>query len=307
MQRVLPSDEISRTTPQPIPRLRLPDRASIFSARAARLGELATGHALGDYLRLMQAVVEAQHALLAEMPILMANTEGFTQAAAHRMPILPVADHRAHGEWRAALFQLHDRLAQHSDMPGGVLALLDPLQRMPGAQLDAQADALLTMRVEQVDIALAPFLMAALQICWTGMASALDITAVPQLDVPGVCPVCGSLPVASIVRSGKPWEGFRYLHCALCATEWHMVRAKCSHCDATEGVAYRFIEGGAESVRAETCEQCHTYRKILYQEKDQRAEPIADDLASIALDLLVSEAGYHRASPNPFLWQGAGD
>jgi FdhE protein len=31
-------------------------------------------------------------------------------------------------------------------------------------------------------------------------------------------------------------------------------------------------------------------------------EPVADDLASLALDLLVSEAGYHRASGNPLLW-----
>ena len=29
---------------------------------------------------------------------------------------------------------------------------------------------------------------------------------------------------------------------------------------------------------------------------------MADDLASLALDLLVSEAGYHRASGNPLLW-----
>jgi FdhE protein len=29
---------------------------------------------------------------------------------------------------------------------------------------------------------------------------------------------------------------------------------------------------------------------------------VADDLASLALDLLLSEAGYHRASANPLLW-----
>jgi FdhE protein len=34
-------------------------------------------------------------------------------------------------------------------------------------------------------------------------------------------------------------------------------------------------------------------------------EPVADDLASLALDLLMSEAGYHRASANPLLWQRA--
>ncbi len=32
-------------------------------------------------------------------------------------------------------------------------------------------------------------------------------------------------------------------------------------------------------------------------------EPVADDLVGLALELLMSEAGYHRASGNPLLWQ----
>ena len=54
---------------------------------------------------------------------------------------------------------------------------------------------------------------------------------------------------------------------------------------------------------AESCDQCHTYRKILSQEQDVGVEPVADDLASLALDLLMGEAGYHRGSTNPLLWQ----
>ena len=34
-------------------------------------------------------------------------------------------------------------------------------------------------------------------------------------------------------------------------------------------------------------------------------EPLADDLGSLALDLLMTEAGFHRGSGNPFLWQAA--
>ncbi len=36
-------------------------------------------------------------------------------------------------------------------------------------------------------------------------------------------------------------------------------------------------------------------------------EPVADDLASLALDLLMGEAGYARSSGNPMLWQGMED
>ena len=32
-------------------------------------------------------------------------------------------------------------------------------------------------------------------------------------------------------------------------------------------------------------------------------EPVADDLASIALDVLMGEAGFVRRSGNPLLWQ----
>jgi formate dehydrogenase accessory protein FdhE len=51
----------------------------------------------------------------------------------------------------------------------------------------------------------------------------------------------------------RPGAGHRYLHCGLCATEWHMVRVKCTHCESTKGVAYQGIEGDAGVVLAETC------------------------------------------------------
>jgi FdhE protein len=148
---------------------------------------------------------------------------------------------------------------------------------------------------------------------WVGLAAQFAAAAVKALDVPGVCPLCGTLPVASIVCAQSPYQGYRYLHCALCATEWHMVRVQCTQCGASgKDIAYhslehntadksRIAEGGS-AVRAETCEQCHGYRKILYQEKDAGVEPVADDVASLALDLLLGDQGYQRASGNPLLW-----
>jgi len=97
--------------------------------------------------------------------------------------------------------------------------------------------------------------------------SSLQISDVTQIDVPGVCPTCGTLPVSSIVRADKRSQGYRYLHCPLCATEWHMVRITCSQCLANDSIVYHSIEGGSAAVRAESCGKCHTYRKILYQEK----------------------------------------
>jgi FdhE protein len=110
------------------------------------------------------------------------------------------------------------------------------------------------------------------------------------------------LPVASVVRSNPPVQGYRYLHCGVCATEWHTVRLTCTNCASTAGIFYQQIEGNSAALRAECCEQCHCYRKILYQEHDTAVEPVADDLASLALDLLLAETDFHRASGNPLLW-----
>jgi FdhE protein len=54
-------------------------------------------------------------------------------------------------------------------------------------------------------------------------------------------------------------------------------------------------------VKAETCKSCHGYLKILQQHKDPAVDIIADDVATLGLDLLVREGGYRRGSFNPFL------
>ncbi len=52
-----------------------------------------------------------------------------------------------------------------------------------------------------------------------------------------------------------------------------------SHSQNTENIGYHSIEGSSGAIRAQSCDRCHTYRKILYQEKDVDVEPVADDLA----------------------------
>jgi FdhE protein len=152
--------------------------------------------------------------------------------------------------------------------------------------------------------------MAALQVYWLCLVQTLESDTATALQnrptdaaMAGVCPMCGTLPVASVVRADAQYQGYRYLHCALCATEWHLVRIKCTHCLASEGIHYHYVEGGSEAIRAESCDTCRTYRKILYHEKDPAAEPVADDLASVSLDLLMGAERYQRACGNPFLWQ----
>ena len=54
----------------------------------------------------------------------------------------------------------------------------------------------------------------------------------------------------------------------------------------------------------ETCDTCGHYLKIVHMERDAHVEPVADDLASVTLDLLVSEAGFQRHGVNLLLLFG---
>lgn len=306
MQRILDPGQIEAFAQRDIQRLRLPNRARVFAMRAARLRQQsesgAVGHAIGDYLRLMAHIADAQQAVLNDSEPPLPNAEQITHARTFHMPPVAAGSWRRDEQWRQSLLSICDDLAALSDLSTQARAVCDQLRAMEPEQLEAQADSLLGVQPSAIDAASAPFVMAALQVYWVAMASRMNVDVIPELDVPGVCPACGTLPVASVVHADSRSQGLRYLHCALCATEWHMVRVTCSHCQSTKGISYQSIENGPTSIRAECCDPCHTYRKILYQEEDTAVEPVADDLASIALDLLLSDAGYHRASPNPLLW-----
>jgi FdhE protein len=144
------------------------------------------------------------------------------------------------------------------------------------------------------------FVAAALQIEFARMAALLEAANLKPLDAAGLCPVCGSSPVAGVVVADSAY-GRRYLTCGLCSTSWHHVRVSCIVCGGEGKVAYHGIEGGSEYVKAETCDDCKNYSKIFYQNKEMAVEALCDDLATFSLDLLVSNAGWTRHAPNPFV------
>ncbi|MFF7398385.1 formate dehydrogenase accessory protein FdhE [Achromobacter sp. NPDC008082] len=307
MQRILPRGEIEALDHNVIPRVSLPDRASVFATRAARLRQLAADSPVADYLLLMAQLVDAQQRALKDCAAPGASEDRLALAQAHGMPPLQAVGWPRDPMWRGILAQLVDDVARGQNVPAEAVEVCRALRRAVDEDpesLEDLAEALLAEQDQGVDGAAAPFVMAALQVYWTDLASRFDDKQLPVVSPFGVCPVCASLPVASVVRVGGQYEGYRYLCCSLCATQWHMVRVKCSHCEDVESVAYQAIDGRSPAIKAETCDHCHTYRKIFYQDKDLYVEPVADDLASLMLDVLVGEAGYSRASGNPLLWHG---
>jgi FdhE protein len=313
-QRILEPGEIETLAQRSIPSVRLPARETVFARRAQRLRHLSLGNSIGDYLRFASALVQAQHAALAELSVSIPTPAHIKMSAEHGMPPIQPAAWPRNAAWHTTLDTLCQALSANPEFPAGVTELSYRIRRAPRDWLEAQADALLQSGDEPIDAPAAPIVMAALQVHWVALATSFTADRVSALDVPGLCPLCGSLPVASVVYAQSPYQGYRYLHCALCATEWHMVRVQCTACGASgKSIAYQSATLGANEendgsaveapVRAETCDECHGYRKILYQEKDQDLEPVADDLASLNLDLLLGQGGYHRASGNPLLWQ----
>ena len=279
--------------------------ADIFSSRADRFDSLAIGHALGDWLRLLAAVSRAQHAALQSLPTLvLPDAAQLALAREHRMPPLPAQSWPRAAVWREVLGAIVNAVRELA--PAAAQADLARLAAMPDEAHEALAERVLHTELYGEDAALLPFVGAALQVLWTAGAMRLGVTGIAALDVPGVCPCCGFLPVASVVKSVGEVDKLRYLHCALCNTEWNLVRVKCSSCDATEGIGYRYLEAqgkGEPAMRAETCDSCKSYLKIAYLEK-ALADPVADDIATLALDILLDEAGYARSGPNLLLAPG---
>ena len=306
MQRILDPAQIEALATRAVPRLVPPRRDALFAGRAERLRQLAVRDPLGGYLALIAAIAAAQHAALGALALPPADPAALATARAHGMPLVPARGFVRGPEWQTALAAIAAAVAAVPAFPATVGAVCARLLAAAPGDLEVLADRLLAADGRVDDAAAAPFVVAALQVYWVALAAALAPGDVAAAAPSSLCPVCGSAPVASIVRSVAPYAGYRYLHCGLCATEWHRVRVECTQCGATRGVAYQTIEGGSAAIRAETCDDCRSYRKIFYQEHDAAVEPLADDLASVALDLLLGEAGFHRASANPLLWQPAG-
>ena len=275
-----------------------PASPEVFAESAERLTEAAAGHPLEGYLRFAASLSLAQHKLLAAFPELAVPDEiTLAHCLEHGLPPLSVGGHRRDPLWREALTRLID-LLDRTALPAAGAAVIEGVLALSPEKLEAAAANLLAGAYADVDPAQAPFVAAALQVYWVKMGLQLSAAAMATPEQIGLCPVCGSHPLASVVRIGGAQQGLRYLVCSLCCSEWHMVRVKCSACASTKGISYLSVEGTDDAIKAECCDQCKTYLKIFYLEKNTGLVPAADDLASLALDMLVDEAGYHRLGPN---------
>ncbi|MDA8050542.1 MAG: formate dehydrogenase accessory protein FdhE [Rhodospirillales bacterium] len=281
--------------------VRLPDPAVLFRARAARFDALAQAHTLAPYLTFLGTLSAIQARLAESLPVPaippLEDVEGAygpAQAPVERTRYAP--DEVALASVEALLAALADVA-----MPEAARQALSRLAAMGAAERAAALVRVLEEPAPSEALAEHSLLSGALQIVFAKMAAGMDADRLQPVAEGTACPVCSSPPLASLIVGWPGARNTRYCACGLCGTAWNYVRIKCTLCGSTKGIAYHGIDGDAGTIKAESCESCRRYIKILYQQKDPALEPLADDVASLGLDLLMREIGFARGAVNPFL------
>ncbi len=281
------------------PFARLPEPASLFLKRSLRLRAYAEHSDLGPFLLFLAGLADVQASVAARLPpaippepALLARARENAMPPLDRATLLP-------DETLDATFAALFAAAAALDQPDEARAAL---RRIAGdrALRDACARTVLAGEPPEAGLAEHAFAAAALQVHMARLAATLDVASLGPVGT-GACPACGGPPVSSTVVGWPGAEGARYCSCALCATMWNVVRVKCTLCDSTKGITYMGVEGGTDTVKAETCDACHRYVKILQGQKDTQVDAVADDVGSLGLDMLMQGTAYRRGAYDPFL------
>jgi FdhE protein len=282
------------------PFVQLPDPARVLGKRAERLRSLAEGHNLSDYLRFLADLTDAQVRILQDLPEpVMPSADVIARAKEHAMPPLDRNSFSSDAAFDATLERL---IAAAADikMPEAARGALDHLRKADKAAREIMIRNVLADSIPVEELAPHVLMAAALQVHFARLAQRLDKDAlVPVGD--GACPSCGAPPATSAVVGWPTAPGARYCSCSLCGTLWNYVRSRCTVCGSTAKISFQEVEGTGGEIKAETCGSCNSYVKVVYQQKNGELDPIADDVASLALDLLVRELGFRRGGFNPFL------
>lgn len=333
---LLSPEEIAVRAGQQVPYLHFPERPGVFAERAMRLRQRAALHPMRDFMLFIAELANAQHEILQSYPEVALPDASALSAAAHAAQApLPAAGWPRDPLWRSQFRRMLDSLLPRLEN-SPAQAVVRKLTHISDAALEQQADCLVQNTMLGLDLASAPVIAAGLQVYWTHMVLALQAARGAARDTPfgrtldaTRCPCCASLPAASVARVDGSGGHYRYLHCSLCSAQWHMVRIKCSHCESTKGIHYQSLQArdadpsenaandatndtagkpeNQAAIEAETCDECHHYLKIMRMERDILVEPVADDLTSLTLDLLVSDAGFQRHGVNLMLLFGDPD
>lgn len=280
-------------SPLAIKPVKAADPIEVYTHRAKRLETLAEGSPLADYLKLCSILVSVQAKLAATD---MGPAPELDTTVAEPMSAERTADNRY---WVAQLQSLLSELLPQ--VPDSIAVVVRELMQKTPEEIADWGNSLRAGRFSEVPAQYGLFLWAALSVYWSHWAP-LVIKRLDTSDLAkkSLCPVCGSHPVASVI-SDDPREGLRYLHCSLCESEWHYVRAECTNCDQADEMNLWSFDDYKADIRIESCDDCMGYTKMLFINQAPQMDAVADDLASMGLDAQLNEKGYSSTAVNPLL------
>lgn len=273
----------------------------LFTTRAERFRFLAQSSDLATYLVFLADLTELQATLAEQLPApALPTTEQLAQADQAGMPLLD----RTRLAEDASLHACLQALCQ-----GAVaLAMPEPARQALDALLQASHEDrswllanVLADTIPEDSVAVHVFAAAAVQVHLARQAYALPEAALKPVST-GVCPACGGRPATSSVLGLRDIDNVRYATCNCCATQWNEVRIKCLCCGSTKGITYRSADTADATVKAEVCNECSHWVKVLYQVRNASLEPLADDVGSMGLDILMkNETEFKKGGFNPFI------
>ncbi|WP_137113577.1 formate dehydrogenase accessory protein FdhE [Mesorhizobium sp. GR13] len=278
----------------------LPDPVKLFQTRARRYAFLAESSRLAPYLIFLGKLSSLQARLAVTLPpVKSVATDAALIAAEGAMPPIDRARLTTDPLMGQTLMALCDG-AREIEMPELAQLALEAVSAADEDDRQWLLGNILSDAIPEDSAAAHLFAGAAVQIHLARLAAKLDADTLVPIST-GVCPACGGRPVTSSVTGKMGIENLRYATCASCATRWNEVRIKCLCCGSTKGVSYRSVETVDATVKAEVCSECNHWVKILHEVKNPTLDPVADDVVSLGLDLLMRETGIVRGGVNIYL------
>ena len=295
--KIIQPGEIQGMPDDDTPLLVLADAKSLFTDRAARLDQLSVREQGSPWLEFCAQLSRAQADSLNLVDSTPVSEHVVRESFKHHMPPLSISSAQPGQNFTSVLSSICKSIKQVNSSEKVLQAVEGLLKLAPQDQM-AQAHAMLEADDAKVTVEYAPFIGAALQVIWTVRARQLESLVSLHHGESGLCPVCGSHPVASTIRMGDR-SGHRYLNCSLCNAEWYAPRARCTNCDTPKEVSM-FGRTRDDAVQGECCDDCKGYLKLMLQSKDPLIDAMADDLATYSLDVALADEGYMRTCRNLF-------
>ena len=299
--KLIQPGEIQGMPDDDTPLLVVGDASEIFRARAARMHVLAAQQSDSPWLAFCAQLMQAQVDCLSSVQPQPLDENVVRESFIHKLPPFSITTWLPEAQWSVVFNALSDALEAQPLAPG-VRGALERVKQTALVDQIRQAQALLAADDSALPADAVPFMGAALQLLWATQAKTLSAFVELHKGESGLCPVCGSHPVASVVRVGER-DLHRYMVCALCASEWYAPRARCTNCETPKEVSM-LGDTRESALQGECCEDCRGYLKLMFQAKEPLVDAVADDLASISLDLALASEGFSRTGRNLFFTVG---